>query len=104
MASEKYAVIRIQGQQFLVKEGQEILVGHFDDPKKAVAEVLLFVNDDKVQVGKPTLKDVTVKLKILAELEKGEKVDVYHFKAKSRFRKHTGFRPQFTKLLVEKIS
>lgn len=103
MANEIYAVIRLQGQQFLVSEGQEILVGHISDPKKIEAEVLLFAQGDKVQVGKPVLKDVEVKLKVVSELEKGEKVDVYHFKAKSRYRKHTGFRPQYTRLQIEKI-
>ncbi len=99
----KYAVIRLQGQQFLVTEGQEILVGKLADTKKVEADVLLFAEDDKVSVGKPVLRDVPVKLKVVTELVKGEKVDVYHFKAKSRYRKHTGFRPQYTKILVEKI-
>lgn len=104
MANEKYAVIRLQGQQFLVSEGQEILVGKLSDPKKVEAEVLLFAEGEKVKVGKPVLKDVSVKMKVVSELEKGEKVEVYHFKAKSRYRKHTGFRPQYSKLLIEKIS
>lgn len=99
----KYAVLRLQGQQFLVSEGQEILVGKLADPKKVEAEILLFVEDDKVKVGKPVLKDIPVKLKVLSDLVKGEKVEVYHFKAKSRYRKHTGFRPQYSKILVEKI-
>lgn len=100
---QKTAVIRLQGQQFLVSEGQEILVGLLPDPKKVDAEVLLFAEDDKVKVGKPVLKDVPLKLKVIEELEKGEKVDVYHFKAKSRYKKHTGFRPKYSRVLVEKI-
>ena len=74
------------------------------DPKKIDPEVLLFADDGKVKVGKPVLKDVKIKIKILAEMEKGEKIEVYKFKAKSRYRKHTGFRPQYTRLLIEKIS
>lgn len=99
----KYAVIRLQGQQFRVSEGQEILVGKIDDPKKLEAEILLVADGEKVEVGKPLVKGAKVSLKIVAEKELGEKIEVYHFKAKSRYRKHTGFRPQYTRVLVEKI-
>lgn len=98
----KYAVVRIGGKQYKAEEGKEILVDKVSDPKKVVAEVLLVVDDEKVSVGKPTLKN-EVKLKVVTELEKGEKVDIYKFKAKSRYKRHTGFRPQYTRLLVEKI-
>lgn len=100
---QKYAVVRLQGQQFRVSEGQEILVGRVKDIKKIDPEVLLVADGEKVNVGKPVVKGVAVKLKVLAEEEKGEKVDVYKFKAKSRYKKHIGFRPKYTKLLVEKI-
>ncbi len=100
----KYAVVRIGGKQYKVSEGQEILVDKLKDPKKLEPEVLLFVDDEKTKVGKPVLKDIKVKTKVVSELEKGEKIEVYKFKAKSRYRRHTGFRPQYTRLLVEKIS
>ncbi len=100
----KYAVVKIGGKQYKVSEGQEILVDKLADPKKLNVEVLLFVDEGKVKVGKPVLKDAKVKVKVVAEIEKGEKVDVYKFKAKSRYKKHIGFRPQYTRLLVEKIS
>lgn len=99
----KYAVIRLQGKQFKVFEGNEILVDKMND-LKAESEVLLLSDEGKVKIGKPILKDVKIKFKVLTEMEKGEKVEVYKFKAKSRYRKHTGFRPQYTRLLVEKIS
>lgn len=106
---DKYAVIRLQGQQFKVSEGDEILVGLMSsdlmsDVAKIEPEVLLFTDGKEVKIGKPVLKEVKVKVKVLAELEKGKKVEVYHFKAKSRYRKHTGFRAKYTRLLVEKIS
>ena len=100
----KYAVIRLQGKQYKVTEADEILIDKVADPKKIEPEVLLFVDEKKTKVGKPVLKDVKVKVKVLTEMEKGEKIDVYKFKAKSRYRKHIGFRPQFTKLLIESIS
>jgi large subunit ribosomal protein L21 len=100
----KYAVVRIGGKQYKAEEGKEILVDKLADPKKLEPEVLLFVDGEKAKVGKPTLKDVKISLKVVTEVEKGEKIDVYKFKAKSRYKKHTGFRSQHTRLLVEKIS
>lgn len=99
----KYAIIRLQGKQYKVSEGDEVLVDKMND-LKVEPGVLLLSNEGKVKVGKPVLKDVKVKIKIVTEVEKGEKIEVYKFKAKSRYKKHTGFRPQYTRLLVEKIS
>lgn len=98
----KYAVVRIGGKQYKAEEGKEILVDKLADPKKIGADVLLYVDGDKVSVGKPTLK-TEVKLKVVTDMEKGEKIEIYKFKAKSRYKKHTGFRPQYTRILVEKI-
>ena len=98
----KYAVVRITGKQYKVEEGKEILVDKVVDPKKLVSETLLLVDGDKVLVGKPTLKN-EVKYKVVTDMEKGEKVEIYKFKAKSRYKRHTGFRAQYTRLLVEKI-
>lgn len=98
----KYAVVRIGGKQYKVEEGNEILVDKLADPKKFTSETLLIADDGKVSVGKPVLK-TEVKFKVVSDLEKGEKVEIYKFKAKSRYKRHTGFRPQYTKLLVEKI-
>lgn len=100
----KYAVLRIGGKQYKATEGQELLVDKIKDTKGFEPEVLLWVDEGKVKVGKPVLKDAKVKLKVVTEMEKGEKIEVYKFKAKSRYRKHIGFRPQHTRLLVEKIS
>lgn len=100
----KYAVIRLMGRQYEVTEGEEILVDLVPDPKKVEAEVLLVSEDGKVSVGKPVLKDVKVSFKVVSEEEKGEKVDVYHFHSKSRYKKHTGFRPKYTRLQIVKIT
>lgn len=97
-----YAVVRIKGHQYKVSQGEEILVDSVGEGKPE-AEVLLVVKDGKATIGKPLVKDAKITLKILGE-EKGKKLDVYKYKAKSRYRRHIGFRPQFTRLLVEKIS
>ena len=99
----KYVVIRIKGTQHRVSEGDEVLVGKLGDDEPE-AEVLMLVDGEKIKVGKPTLKDVKIKLKILEKEVKGIKLYVQTFKAKSRYRRKIGFRPVHTKLLVEKIA
>ncbi|WKZ25912.1 MAG: 50S ribosomal protein L21 [bacterium] len=100
----KFAVIRIGGKQYKVSEGQEVLVDKLTDTKKAEAEVLLVSDGDNVEIGTPVLEKAKVTLKVLTEVEKGEKVRVFKYKAKSRQRRHIGFRAQYTRLLVQKIS
>lgn len=101
---DKFAVIRIQGKQYKVSEGEEILVAKISDLKKIEAEVLLVAEGENVEVGTPVLEKTKVSFKVLNELEKGEKVRIFKYKAKSRERKRAGFRPKYTRLLVEKIS
>jgi large subunit ribosomal protein L21 len=98
----KYAVIRLGGKQYKVEEGAEILVDKMTDTK-ALPEVLLVSDGDKVQVGAPVLGDAKVGIKVLVDMEKGEKIEIYKFKSKSRYKRHTGFRSQHTRLLVESI-
>ena len=97
-----YAVVRIKGHQYKVSEGQEVLVDRIQDGK-VEADVLLVSKEGKVKVGKPVVKDAKVTIKVVGD-EKGEKIDVYKYKSKSRYRRHTGFRAQLTRLLVQKIS
>lgn len=98
-----YAVIRIKGHQYKVLEGQEIFVDRIRE-EKVEPEVLLLVKGDKVLVGKPVLGEAKIETEILKEEEKGDKIHIRKYKAKSRYRRHLGFRPLYTKLLVKKIS
>jgi len=100
---QKYVVLKLQGKQYKVSEGENFYVDKLTD-KKLEPEVLLVVDGEKVKVGKPTVKDVKLKLKVLDEEVKGEKVDIFKYKSKSRYRRHLGFRPKYTNLLLEKIA
>jgi large subunit ribosomal protein L21 len=99
----KYAVLKIKGHQYKVSEGEEILVDKLGD-EKVGSDVLLLVDDDKVKIGQPVVKDAKVKIKVLEAEVKGEKIHVRKYKSKSRYRRHIGFRPRYTRLLIEKIS
>ncbi len=96
-----YAVIRIKGQQFKVKEGEKILTDQFLE-KDISPEVLLIVKDSEVNIGEPVLLKNKVALKHLEE-EKGEKIYVQKFKAKSRYRRRRGYRSKKSSFLVKSI-
>ena len=97
----KYAVIRLKGKQMKVSEGETVEVDKLLENAKP--EVLMAVADEKIIVGQPIAEKVSVKLKVV-ESFKGKKIVVSKYKSKSRYRKTIGFRPQLTKLVVEKIS
>jgi large subunit ribosomal protein L21 len=99
----KYAVIRIKNQQYKVSEGEELLVDKLGTDKPEVT-VLLVSDGKKVKIGKPEVKDAKVKIKILKDEEKGKKLHIQTFKAKSRYRRKVGFRPLYSRILVEKIT
>ena len=98
----KYAVIKIKGTQYKVTEGDEILVDRLNG--KPEAEILLLVDGEKITVGKPKVSGASLKLKVVNEEEKGKKITVQTYKAKSRYRRKIGFRPQYSRILIEKIS
>ncbi|MFC1649153.1 50S ribosomal protein L21 [Patescibacteria group bacterium] len=99
----KYAIIKIQGSQHKVSEGDEILVDKLSTDKPE-AKVLMIVDKGKIKLGKPEVGGAKITLKLLKPLEKGKKLTVSKFKAKSRYRRKIGFRPKYSRLLVQKIS
>jgi len=98
-----YAVVRINKRQYKVTEGQELLLDKTED-EKIDPEVLLLVSDKRVVVGNPLVKGAKVKIKVIEQEVKGEKVTVQKYKAKSRYRKRIGFRPKHTEVKIETIS
>ncbi len=100
-----YAIIQAQGKQYKVIEGKEILVDRIGKTEKQITfpEVLLIRTDTKILVGNPYVKKGIVAGKFLEEV-KGEKIRVSKFKAKVRYNKTIGFRPIYSRVLIEKIT
>ena len=102
----KYAVVRLAGHQYKVEEGQELLVDKLEQEKDKefeVPEVLLVVDEGKIEIGQPLVKKTKIKAKVIEHL-RGEKIRVARFKAKSRYRKVKGFRPSLTKIQIGKFA
>lgn len=101
----KYAVIQSGNKQYKVSEGDIIEVEQLSiKPQETYTfeRVLLFADGDDRQVGTPALSNIIVSGQIIGN-GKGKKVRVAKFKAKSRYRRVTGFRASITKVKIEKI-
>lgn len=100
----KYAVIKNGGHQYKVQEGQVIEVEKLtsDGTSYVFDEVLLVVDGDKVELGMPTVSGMKVYADVVSEV-KGEKIEVFKYKSKSRYRKHTGHRQKYTQVKVSSI-
>lgn len=100
-----YAVIETGGKQYKVRPGDTIEVDRITQDGDVItfANCLLTVTDGEVSIGRPYLDRVSVIGKILAN-EKGKKIRVARFTAKSRHRRVIGFRPLISRVQIEKIS
>ncbi len=99
------AVIKTGGKQYLVKPGDKIKVEKL--PKKEGEEIIfdqvLLIEDGKnVKIGKPLVENAKVKGKIL-EQGKGEKIIVFKYKAKKRYKKKMGHRQLYTLVEITEI-
>jgi len=100
-----FAVIKTGGKQYIVQEGDELVVEKLvsDDKKITFDEVLLVADDATAKVGQPFVNGATVKASVVDE-GKGEKKMVFRYKNKTRYKKKKGHRQPFTKVKIEKIS
>jgi len=100
-----FAVVKTGGKQYLVKEGMEIVVDRLDSKEKDKINLeTLMTFDEEGKSGDLGTPDLTKKVQAeVVSHFKGDKIRVEHFKAKSRYRKVRGFRPQLTTLKIIKI-
>ncbi len=101
-----YAIVEINGQQFKVKQNQEIYIHRLDGNEGdsvSFDKVLLIDNNGDVRVGVPVVEDAKVTATILDQL-KGDKVIVFKKKRRKGYRVKNGFRQSFTKIKIEDIA
>lgn len=101
------AVIELGWNQFTVKVGDIIDVKKLSKNEGETVETsALLVSDEEgkdVKVGTPLVDGSKVTLKVLEEF-RGEKIRVFKMKAKKRYARTIGFRPDLTKLEVTAIA
>ena len=100
-----YAIIRDRGMQYRVEKGQVLEVALLDaEPgsQLELGEVLLVGGDDRTVVGTPLVSGAKVLAKVLGDA-KGEKIIVFRYKNKKRYRRRTGHRQKYTRIAISDI-
>jgi len=101
----EYAIFESGGKQFKAIEGNYVAVDHLpleEGKKVSFDRVLLLVNEQGIQVGTPYLKDVSVDTTVVNHF-KGEKVVIFKYRPKKRYRVKKGHRQEYTRLRIDNI-
>lgn len=93
-----FLIAEINGKQFRFEENKPFLIDRVEG-KEIEAQLLCAVKNDKIELGTPYLKK-KLKLEILEDV-KGKKIRVAKFHAKANYRKVTGSRPKYSKVVYK---
>jgi large subunit ribosomal protein L21 len=96
-----YAIIKVAGKQYRVREGERLLVDRLkqDEGSTFAPTVLLVGGDGGAQLD---AADGAVTAKVLGDA-KGPKIRIGKYKKRTGYRRHTGFRASLTQIEIESI-
>jgi large subunit ribosomal protein L21 len=100
------AVIETGGKQYLVAPKDKLIIEKLDagiGDTITFDKVLLVASDNDVNLGKPYLSGSKVTAKVLSQ-RKGDKLVVFKYRAKSRYRRKTGHRQFQTVVEIQNIT
>ena len=99
-----YAIIRDRGMQYRVEEGQVVEVARLDAEPGSQLELgeVLLVGGEQTMVGAPLVAGAKVLARVLGDV-KGEKIVVFRYKNKKRYRRRTGHRQEYTRIAISRI-
>jgi large subunit ribosomal protein L21 len=100
-----YAVIRSGARQYRADVGNTILVERLPaevGEQLELDDVLLVVDDERVEVGQPTVEKAKVLATVVAQ-EKGPKIRIFKYHPRKRYRLRAGHRQHYTRLQVDEI-
>lgn len=102
----KFAIIKSGGKQYRVSEKDRLNIEKIDgkaDKKIIINQVLLIAEGDKIKIGKPLIKGAKVEVRLIDQL-KGDKIKVFKFKPKKRYKRTKGHRQSYTAIEILKIT
>ncbi|MCK9247135.1 MAG: 50S ribosomal protein L21 [Anaerolineaceae bacterium] len=101
----KYAVVEAGGKQYRAEVGKRLTVDLLPaeiGEEVTLDKVVLIVDDDTVTVGTPYIKGASCKTTVDDQI-KGKKILVFKYKPRINYRKRSGHRQKYTRLLVDSI-
>jgi len=103
--TQTYAIVETGGKQYKVVPGQKIDVdrlGVAEGKDVELSKVLLITDEKDTIIGSPTIDGAKVIATCLGE-EKGDKVIVFKYKPKVRYRRKKGHRQLHARLEIKEI-
>lgn len=100
-----YAIVRDRGMQYRVEHGQTLqidLLAAEPGSEIELNEVLLIGDTDDIKVGTPLVEGARVRAEVLGS-EKGDKIIVFKYRNKKRYRRRTGHRQKYTRIKINEI-
>jgi large subunit ribosomal protein L21 len=100
-----YAIIESGGKQYRVEPGAVVSLERIAGEVGSQVDlnrVLLVADGSTVKVGQPTLSGARVVSQIVAQT-RGEKIDVFKFKKRKKYRRKTGHRQELTQVRIGEI-
>lgn len=99
-----YAIIRDRGMQYRVEEGQTLDIDLMDAEPGSQIELdeVLLIGGGAPVVGTPIVPGAKVLANVIGE-QKGEKIVVFRYKNKKRYRRRTGHRQRYTRITINQI-
>lgn len=99
-----YAIVRDRGMQYRVEEGQALNIALMDAEPGAEIELneVLLIGGEETLVGSPTIAGAKVVATVIGP-DQGDKIVVFRYKSKKRYRRRTGHRQDYTRVSVDKI-
>lgn len=102
-----FAVIELQWHQYIVREGDTIVVDKLDlEGDSYVASDVLLISDEDGKdtvIGTPYVEGMSVTFDVVESFTKGEKIRVLKFKRKNRYQRVIWHRPHQTILKAVSI-
>ena len=99
-----YAIVRDRGAQYRVEEGQLLDVALMDIEVGAEVELgeVLMVGGEEPRIGAPLVEGARVRAEVVGDAQ-GEKIVVFKYRNKKRYRRRTGHRQDYTRLAIKEI-
>ncbi len=101
-----YAVVEILGNQYKIKEGEEIKIPRIKEKEGSSVKfdkVLLLDNNGDIRIGNPTIPNAEVHSTVL-EHERDKKIIVFKMKRRKGYRVKKGHRQQYTLIKIDNIT
>ena len=100
------AIIKTQGRQFTVSEGDILIVNRYPDTNSGdtvtIDSVLALGEGADANIGTPTIEGASVTAKVL-ENKRGEKIRIFKKKRRHGYERRRGHRQELSVIKIESI-